>query len=140
MSTDVNKPHLESAAGELFAAEQARLPVVPITQTYTSLTNDDAHWIQSRNIARKLEMGEKLVGYKLGLTSREAQKQFKVFQPDYGQLTSGMNVWEDGEIPVDQLIQPKIEGEIALVLKKDLSGPVSPWSMRFARWILPWHR
>lgn len=123
MSTDVNKPHLESAAGELFAAEEAKLAVVPITQTYTSLVAEDSHWIQSRNIQKKLERGERLTGYKLGLTSREAQKQFKVFQPDYGQLTSAMNVWEDGEIAIDSLIAPKIEGEIALVLGRDLSGP-----------------
>lgn len=124
MSTSMNdKSHIESTARELFAAEKQRLAVMPVTHTFPKLTRDDAHEIQAFNIKTRINEGERLTGYKLGLTSREAQEQFKVFQPDYGQLTDRMAVWSDGVIELSDLIQPKIEGEIALVLGKNLSGP-----------------
>lgn len=124
MSTDVkNHLHLASAAGELRAAERQRVPVVPLTKSYPDLSAEQAHWIQRHNIEARLAEGERLVGYKLGLTSPGTQKQFGVFAPDYGQLTDAMSVWEDSEVPIGELIQPKIEGEIALVLGRDLQGP-----------------
>lgn len=122
MSTDV-KVHLTSAANELRAAEKHQLPLEPLTRAYPNLSREEAHWIQSHNIEARIAEGERLTGYKLGLTSREAQKQFQVFQPDYGRLTNRMAVWDEGEIALEELIQPRIEGEIALVLGKDLAGP-----------------
>lgn len=124
MPTDVKpSPSLETAASSLFAAERDRCPVTALTQTLANLSLDDAHYIQMLNLQRKVDLGERIVGYKLGLTSREAQRQFKVFSPDYGHLTDAMEVWDDGEISIADLIQPKIEGEIALVLGRDLTGP-----------------
>jgi len=70
----------------------------------------------------RLSAGEKIIGKKIGATSKAVQNMLGVFQPDFGYLTDKM-VYSD-EMPISQLlIQPKAEGEIAFVLKRDLIGP-----------------
>ncbi|MDR0602261.1 MAG: fumarylacetoacetate hydrolase family protein, partial [Treponema sp.] len=86
-----------------------------------SLTIDDAYGIQLANVKRVLEMGHVISGKKIGLTSSGIQKQFGVNEPDYGHLYAAMDC-KDGLVNTDALMQPKIEGEIAFVLKKDLAG------------------
>jgi 2-oxopent-4-enoate/cis-2-oxohex-4-enoate hydratase len=74
-------------------------------------------------IARRLDAGEKVVGKKIGVTSKVVMNMLGVGQPDFGYLLDGM-VYNEGEsIPMDTLIQPKAEGEIAFILKQDLMGP-----------------
>ncbi len=114
---------LQTLADRLLEAEQKRQPVEALTTTEQGLTLQDAYGVQLRNAARHLHHGARLTGYKIGLTSREAQKHFGVFEPDFGHLFGNMAIAEDGEIVVSELIQPKIEGEIAFVMKKELKGP-----------------
>src|SRR3546814_2968850 len=79
--------------------------------------------IQARMVARRVAAGETIVGKKIGVTSKAIQDAIGVFEPDFGQLTSGM-AYEDGAtVDLDALIQPKAEAEIAFVLKHDLIGP-----------------
>jgi 2-oxopent-4-enoate/cis-2-oxohex-4-enoate hydratase len=74
-------------------------------------------------LARRLEKGEKVIGKKIGVTSAAVMNMLGVHQPDFGYLLDGM-VYNEGEsIPMDTLIQPKAEGEIAFLMKKDLMGP-----------------
>src|SRR3546814_13925306 len=74
-------------------------------------------------VARRVAAGETIVGKKIGVTSKAIQDAIGVFEPDFGQLTSGM-AYEDGAtVDLDALIQPKAEAEIAFVLKHDLIGP-----------------
>src|SRR3546814_13811198 len=73
-------------------------------------------------VARRVAAGETIVGKKIGVTSKAIQDAIGVFEPDFGQLTSGM-AYEDGAtVDLDALIQPKAEAEIAFVLKHDLIG------------------
>jgi 2-oxopent-4-enoate/cis-2-oxohex-4-enoate hydratase len=70
-----------------------------------------------------VQAGEKIIGKKIGVTSKPVQDFLGVYQPDFGQLTSGM-VYQEGEvIDLGKLIQPKAEAELAFVLKEDLIGP-----------------
>lgn len=110
-------------ADRLFEAEQKRAPVEPLTTTDASLTVEGAYRIQLKNGARRLKNGSRLIGYKIGLTSKEAQKHFGLSEPDFGHLFDDMLIPEDGEIPMAELIQPKIEGEIAFLIGKELRGP-----------------
>ena len=112
---------LEQAAAELHAAYQERQPVAPLRDRIEGLSADDAYAIQEINTARWLASGRRLVGRKIGLTSRAVQKQLDVDQPDFGMLFADMAMPEREEIPGGQLLQPKIEAEIALILKRDLS-------------------
>lgn len=110
-------------ANRLHEAETSRQPVPPLSQEYPDMNLDDAYAIQNLNAVRSISHGDRLIGYKIGLTSREAQKHFKVYKPDYGHLFDRMVVLEDTEIALNTLIQPRIEGEIAFVLGRDMRGP-----------------
>ncbi len=108
---------------ELHAALAARSTVAPLTEREPDITIDDAYRIQLRMLECRLAGGEKIVGKKIGVTSKAVQDMVGVTQPDFGQLTSGMAYLEGEEIPLGTLIQPKAEAEIAFVLKRDLKGP-----------------
>ncbi|KFX63958.1 2-keto-4-pentenoate hydratase [Burkholderia sp. K24] len=108
---------------ELFNALVKREVVTPLTERGFALSIEDAYHIQQRLIVRRLETGEKVVGKKIGATSKVVQNMLGVQQPDFGYLLSGM-LYNDGDsVPTNTLIQPKAEGEIAFILKHDLIGP-----------------
>lgn len=110
-------------ATELREAERTRTPISPLSDRYPDLNVESAYGIQLANAMTQMKHGQRLIGYKVGLTSREAQKHFGVFEPDFGHLFDSMVVAEEGEVDLTKLIQPKIEGEIAFILSRDLKGP-----------------
>ena len=108
---------------ELYLAWLTRSTVPPLLQREPEITIEDAYKIQLRMVERRVQAGETIVGKKIGVTSKPVQDFLGVFQPDFGQLTSGM-VYQEGEtIDLSKLIQPKAEAELAFVLKEDLIGP-----------------
>lgn len=108
---------------ELYAAWLTRSTVPPLCGREPEITIEDAYRIQSRMVERRVQAGEKIVGKKIGVTSKPVQDFLGVYQPDFGMLTSGM-VYQEGEtIDLSKLIQPKAEAELAFVLKEDLIGP-----------------
>lgn len=114
---------IDTLGDELYAALVDCRPVDPITGRHADITIDDAYRIQRRLNARRSEAGEHVIGKKIGVTSRAVMNMLGVDQPDFGLLTDAM-VYNEGEaIPASRLIQPKAEGEIAFLLKKDLAGP-----------------
>ncbi|MDR2313152.1 MAG: 2-keto-4-pentenoate hydratase [Spirochaetaceae bacterium] len=120
---------VRALADQLFQAEQQCKAIPPLTAQNPSLTIDDAYQIQLANVNRVLDMGHVISGKKIGLTSPGIQKQMGVNEPDYGHLFAAMDNsgGDAGQINTAALIQPKIEGEIAFVLKADLAGgKVSP--------------
>lgn len=106
----------------LYEAERTRTPIAPLTETHPELTPADAYAIQQVMMSKKLE-NHKIVGRKVGLTSKPMQQMFGVDSPDFGLLLDDMAVLDAGDCLMNELIQPKIEPEIAFVLKEDLSGP-----------------
>ena len=87
------------------------------------MTIEDAYHVQQRMIARRLEQGDRVIGKKIGVTSTAVMNMLGVHQPDFGYLLDSM-VYNEGEsVEMASLIQPKAEGEIAFLLKKDLQGP-----------------
>jgi 2-oxopent-4-enoate/cis-2-oxohex-4-enoate hydratase len=114
---------IEKLGDTLYEALVARQPITPLTASYPDMTIEDAYYVQQRMISRRLESGERVVGKKIGVTSKAVMNMLGVHQPDFGYLLDGM-VYNEGEsIEMDSLIQPKAEGEIAFLLKKDLQGP-----------------
>jgi len=108
---------------ELYEALAAGRTIPNLRDRAEGMTIVDAYQVQAHMIARRLAAGETVVGKKIGVTSRAVQQAIGVFEPDFGILTSAM-VYPDGAtIPTGKLIQPKAEGEIAFVLKRDLVGP-----------------
>ena len=112
---------IKAFADQLFSAERSRRAIPPLTELDNSLTVEDAYRIQLENVKRAIAMGYPVSGKKIGLTSPGIQQQMGVNEPDYGHLFASMDC-KDGQIKTSALIYPKIEGEIAFILKRDLSG------------------
>jgi len=111
-------------AEKLYQAEMSVTPVDPLTVTYPGLTVEQAYAIQLEGVAIRRERdSRKVVGKKIGLTSVAMQKLIGVDEPDYGHLFDHMLLREGEPIPCSRLLQPKVEGEVAFVLKKRLQGP-----------------
>ena len=114
---------LTQCGNELYQALISREPVEPLSSRYPGLSVADAYRIQQQMIGRRLEAGERVVGKKIGVTSRAVMNMLQVYQPDFGYMLDGM-IYNEGEaVPMERLIQPKAEGEIAFILKRDLLGP-----------------
>lgn len=114
---------IQTLGDELYAALKACTTVAPLTARHPEMSIEDAYHVQQRLMARRLEAGEKIIGKKIGVTSKVVMDMLGVHQPDFGYLTSAM-VFNEGEsISLDSMIQPKAEGEIAFILKRDLMGP-----------------
>ena len=107
----------------LYQALVERKTIEPLTNREADITIEDAYHIQQRMIARRVEKGERIVGKKIGVTSAAVMNMLGVGQPDFGYMLDGMIYGDGAAIDAGTLIQPKAEGEIAFVLKKDLMGP-----------------
>ncbi|MBF4693493.1 2-keto-4-pentenoate hydratase [Fusibacter ferrireducens] len=106
----------------LMEADRNKRPIEALTALQEGLTLDDAYEIQMINVQKMLASGEVISGKKIGLTSLGMQKLLGVDEPDYGHLYESMNL-TTGNVPKDFVLQPKVEAEIAFVLKEDLIGP-----------------
>jgi 2-keto-4-pentenoate hydratase len=113
---------IKEIAEKLYQSDRTTTPIPPLTDSYEGFVIEDAYSVQLANVERVLELGYKISGKKIGLTSEGMQIQLGVDEPDYGHLFDGMDNSSDGNINTDALIQPKIEGELAFILKEDLTG------------------
>ncbi|GAB7389166.1 fumarylacetoacetate hydrolase family protein [Bacillaceae bacterium] len=118
-----DREQIERLAAHLRQAEQEGKGVAPLTELVSGLSVEEAYRVQLINIQRKVDEGQRVVGKKIGLTSLAMQRLLGVDQPDYGHLLDGMVVENGGSIPFQRVLQPKVEAEIAFVLKRDLQGP-----------------
>lgn len=115
------------AARTLYQAEIDRRPIPPLAEVHPGLSVQDAYQIQLAVLELKTAAGAAVVGKKTGLTSKAMQQMLGVSEPDFGHLLDAMMVKNGRTIPVSELIQPKVEPEIAFLLARDVTGPgVSP--------------
>jgi 2-keto-4-pentenoate hydratase len=119
----LSEDQVRKTAAELLSAEQQRKTLRPLTESFPAIEADEAYHIQLALIEMKKSRGAKVVGKKIGLTSQAMQKMLNVDQPDYGHILDGMLVEDGAAFVINELIQPKIEPEIAFILDKDLQGP-----------------
>jgi len=109
---------------ELYEALCTQTTLAPLIEREPDITIDDAYHISLRMVSRRVEAGERIVGKKIGVTSKAVQDMLGVFQPDFGFLTDRLEYPNGARIPVaGNLIQPRAEAEIAFILKQDLNGP-----------------
>ena len=114
---------LESVAAELLACEDERRDREPFTDDWPELDLDTGYAIQDLNRDKRLERGEKLIGVKLGLTSRAKQQRMGVHFPFVAWLTDAMLLPAGDPVPQGKLIHPRIEPEIVFMMGADLKGP-----------------
>jgi 2-oxopent-4-enoate/cis-2-oxohex-4-enoate hydratase len=113
----------QSLGAELFAALRDRRVVEPLVARYPGLQVEDAYRISLETLRLREADGERVIGKKIGVTSKAVQDMLGVHEPDFGFLTDRMQI--DGDIDVSDcgLIQPRAEAEIAFILKDPLTGP-----------------
>ena len=109
---------------ELFGALRQRTTVAPLTAREADITLEDAYQISLRMVNRRLADGERIIGKKIGVSSKAVQEMLNVHQPDFGYLTDRMVYQNGANMPIsEELIQPRAEGELAFRLCQDLKGP-----------------
>ena len=135
----LNRDQIAKEGQELLRAEQTKAVLRPFTEKYPSISQEEAYRIQLAFIELKKFAGAKVVGKKIGLTSKAMQKMLNVDQPDYGHILDGMVLQDGAQFRVAELIQPKIEPEIAFIMDRDLKGPgVTPMQVMAAtRFVVP---
>ncbi|WP_454689180.1 2-oxo-hept-4-ene-1,7-dioate hydratase [Achromobacter aloeverae] len=114
---------IQEIAQQLVTAEATREVLRPLTATHPNITLEDGYAVQSAWTAIKVAQGAAIVGHKIGLTSKAMQSQSVVDEPDYGVMLDD-TLYEDGSsIQYDTFHAPRVEIELAFVLKQDLTGP-----------------
>ena len=132
-TTDVTQEVIDAAGDRLVEAHFGRVACPPVRDL---IGRDDvaaAYRVQERLNAAKVQRGARVVGRKIGATSEAVQTQLGVDQPDFGVLFDDMGFDDSATIPIQRLIQPKAEAEVAFVLKEDLAeGPLDSAQVRGA--------
>jgi 2-keto-4-pentenoate hydratase len=113
--------NIKNFASQLSTAYSGQ-PIAPLRSMVSDTSVDVAYAIQNTNTEQWLAEGRRIVGRKIGLTSKAVQKQLGVDQPDYGMLFSDSTYGSGEVLPISNFLQPKIEAEIAFVLKADLTA------------------
>lgn len=119
----MDKASVRKASDELFAALENCSTVTPLRERYPDITIDSAYQVSLDLLKKRLARGEKLIGKKIGVTSKAVQDMLNVRQPDFGFLTDRM-VFSDTVPLSGNMIQPKAEGEIAFIMKDTLKARV----------------
>ncbi len=113
---------IEAAALALREAQTKQAAIAPIKAQFglAEQNIETAYAIQEHNTQYAIAQGRRLVGRKIGLTSPKVQAQLGVGEPDFGMLFADMSVGQGEPVTLSQLIMPKVEAEVALVIGKDL--------------------
>jgi 2-keto-4-pentenoate hydratase len=114
---------IQDVAASLRKAHETHVPIPPIREALASGGVEAAYAVQQANTDHYLKHGRRLVGRKIGLTSKSVQKQLGVDSPDFGMLYADMALYDGEEIEMKRVLQPKVEAEIAFVLDGDLTKP-----------------
>ncbi len=111
------------AAVRLDEAERTRQQIRMLSLDYPGMDMDDAYAVQAEWLKRKLARGARVIGHKIGLTSKAMQMAVGIDQPDSGFLLDDMLFRDGGEVPVARFIGLRVEAELAFILSKPLEGP-----------------
>jgi 2-oxo-hept-3-ene-1,7-dioate hydratase len=114
---------VERVAARLIDAERRRKQIGLISIDFPDASMDDAYRVQAALVARKLAGGAVAKGWKIGLTSKAMQSALNIDIPDSGILLDDMFFADGAVVPADRFIQPRVEAEIAFVMKSALRGP-----------------
>jgi 2-oxo-hept-3-ene-1,7-dioate hydratase len=112
---------IRKLAAELHDSERKRVQVEHFSKRHPGMTIEDGYAVSRAWVAMKLAEGRKVRGHKIGLTSRAMQQSSQIDEPDYGTLLDDM-FFEPGDIPSERFIAPRVEVELAFILKRRLQG------------------
>ena len=112
-------------AKQLIVAERERVAIAPFTDANPELDTETAYLAQRAFVQSKLDAGERVIGAKLGLTSKVKQQAMGVDAPLSGVVTSGMLAPFGAPVELSEFIHPRVEPEIAFVLARDVAAPAT---------------
>ena len=112
----------DELAADLAQAERSREPIAPLTSAYPDIDVVDAYEIQLINIRQRVAEGARVLGHKVGLSSKAMQQMMGVDEPDYGHLLDEMQVFEDTPVKAASYLYPRVEVEVGFILAADLPG------------------
>ena len=115
------KDLIDQLARELHESERTRVQVEHFSKRFPGMTIEDGYAISRAWVAMKIAEGRKPIGHKIGLTSRAMQQASQIDEPDYGTLLDDM-LFAPGDIPFERFIAPRVEVELAFILRKPLQG------------------
>src|SRR5262245_24166468 len=129
----------KKAADILMDAEKARKQATQLSITWPNITIDDSYAISTEVAKRKIAAGAKLIGHKVGLTSKAMQRSSQIDEPDYGHLFDDMMTAYVANIPHANFCRPRVEIELAFILGKQLKGPGIglPEVLRATEYVVP---
>ncbi len=119
----MNEADRKKAADSLLRAERERKPVVQLSTTWPDITLEDAYAVQGMVNAAKVAAGSRIIGNKIGLTSKAMQQSSQIDEPDYGVLHDAMQIEDGAAVPFERFIVPRVEIELVFVLGSPLKGP-----------------
>ena len=111
------------AADILIAAEKERKQAVQLSKTWPGITMEDAYAISTEVANRKIAGGAKLIGHKVGLTSKAMQRSSMIDEPDYGYILDDQMIADGASVKHENFCLPRVEVELAFVMGKALKGP-----------------
>jgi 2-keto-4-pentenoate hydratase len=112
----------DELAADLAQAERSREPITPLTDGNPSIDVVDAYEIQLINIRQRVAEGARVVGHKVGLSSKAMQQMMGVDEPDYGHLLDEMEVFEQTPVKAGRYLYPRVEVEVGFILADGLPG------------------
>ena len=118
----ISQTERRQAADALLEAGRTRQPIRQVSQTWPAMDIEDAYAVQKLWADSKVAQGARIVGHKIGLTSRAMQMASKMTEPDYGMLMDDMLYTDGARIPAAGFHAPRLEVELAFVLGKPLGG------------------
>lgn len=134
----MTEEQIAAAAAALFEAEQTGVQTGLLSVEYPDITLDEAYAVQARLVALKADSGLARRGWKIGLTSRAMQMALGIDTPDSGVIFDNMFFENGATVPAGRFIQPRVEAEIAFLLREDLGGNVSLFDVLEATaWVCP---
>ncbi|RFB95374.1 2-oxo-hepta-3-ene-1,7-dioic acid hydratase [Rhizobium leguminosarum bv. trifolii] len=119
----ITEKERQEAADALLRAEVERKPIIQPSKSYPNLELEDAYVIQALWAKARVAKGARIVGHKIGLTSRAMQMASKMTEPDYGVILDDALFNDGAQIKADRFIKPRLEVELAFVMGEDLEGP-----------------
>lgn len=122
----INAQQRQDAANALLQAEIDRKPIQQVSKTWPDMEIEDAYVVQQLWAEAKVKSGSRIVGHKIGLTSRAMQMASKMTEPDYGVLMEHMLYPDGARIPASLFHMPRLEVELAFVLGKSIGGKGKP--------------
>jgi 2-oxo-hept-3-ene-1,7-dioate hydratase len=114
---------IREAADALLRAETTLVPTPQLSKLFPGMVLDDAYRVQDLWAQARIDAGARVIGHKIGLTSRAMQLASKIEEPDYGRILDDAMYNDGAKIPANRFLKPRLEVELAFIMGDDLEGP-----------------